>query len=207
MKKIVFLFTLLFVTNLIFAQKDTFVSFNPLKVKMGMEYRYNNFNNNYSTNPVLTLGLEARLLGKISHWKYIPPDSTFFHGIFCGIDYGIGKSNLECDVYSASAQLMYGTTGVGSATSVAVRQLMIGTKYQYDNILTQTKSLHNHSLGAFLRYSHFQWNLEVGYLWGLNKLEMESKMNTFFLKLSVSIPTFGFSYRANMNKTFNAATL
>jgi hypothetical protein len=205
MKKIVFIFTLMVLLSSALIAQDSVFDSNFLRFKVGMEYRNNTLNSNYSANPILTFGLDAKVIYKIHKGKY--SDMLGVHGIVGGVDYGIGKSNLECDVYSFSGYLGGFIEGVGNAEKIPCLQFMLGAKYQYDNILTQNESFNSHSVGPMFRFSYYQWNFETGYLWGVNKIVDNDKMNTFFLKLSVSIPTFGFSYRANMNKTFNAATL
>ncbi|MBP3254245.1 MAG: hypothetical protein J6M30_07035 [Bacteroidales bacterium] len=75
------------------------------------------------------------------------------------------------------------------------------TRFSYDEgAFVNQYCIKVHSLGPYLRYKNKAWNVQAGYLFGLNKHRWQSvadiqdlpkdRTNQFFVQLSVNIPIF-----------------
>lgn len=117
--------------------------------------------------------------------------------LFVSADYSWEVPQLSGTAYSLGANVewfCYTFSDVKKWERQPFLEFAIGPRYQFDNVLTDGKSLKSHSLGAVATISMVKLNFEFGYLWGLNKIEKSPNldkgyMNTFYLKCYLNIPT------------------
>ncbi len=158
------------------AQIDAF------RVSMGYTGYNLDFNGKAANNSTLNFGLSYNL--------------PFLKPMNIGLDYGFETPQKDGRAWSCGAELAYNFLGMlvnptkGDDRCAVV--FAAGARYQHDNIFTNNLAIKSDAAGPFARIiimHHFR--LEVGYLWGLNKVDLslnkQGNLNTFYARFGINI--------------------
>ncbi len=159
------------------AQIDAF------RVSMGYSGYNLDFNGKAAHNSTLNFGLNYTL--------------PFLKPMNIGLDYGFETPQKDGRAWSCGAELAYNFLGLLVNPSEGDDRCAVafaaGARYQHDNIFTNNLTLKSDAVGPFARIIIMQqFRLEVGYLWGLNELDLsldkKGMLNTFYARFGINIP-------------------
>lgn len=110
--------------------------------------------------------------------------------VFLAADYSLEVPQSGGQAYAVGANVEYPFASFMDDALI----FSAGPRYQFDNIITDGRSLKSHSIGIMATATMKTVSLELGYLFGLNEIDKnkileKGHLNTFQAKLYLTIPT------------------